>query len=101
MDGCTNTRFFLRIVVPLSPAIISIIALFNVVGCRNAYVYALMFIDTQGKHPLQLVLRQILVLGGSPVSSEASSYLSPGYHGRLDQGPRTFCGAQCLCYGHT
>jgi ABC-type glycerol-3-phosphate transport system permease component len=62
MDGCTNTRFFLHIVLPVSGAIISIIALFNVVQNWNAFFHAMLFIQKKAKHPLQLILRQIIIL---------------------------------------
>ena len=77
MDGCTHTRFFIQVVVPLSRAIIAIIVLFNIVQNWNAFFHALMFINDVSKYPLQLVLRKILILGASLTSTESASYLTP------------------------
>lgn len=62
IDGCTNMRLFIRIVLPLSMPIIAVMALFYGVGNWNSYFSALIYLNDAGKYPLQLVLRQILVL---------------------------------------
>ena len=62
LDGCTNTRFFISIVLPVGQAIIAIVVLFNVVQNWNAFFHALLFINDQTKYPLQLVLRRLLIL---------------------------------------
>ena len=62
LDGCTNTRFFVSIVLPVGQAIIAIVVLFNVVQNWNAFFHALLFINDQAKYPLQLVLRRMLIL---------------------------------------
>jgi putative aldouronate transport system permease protein len=61
IDGCGNTRFFLRIVLPLSSAVIAILALYYGIGHWNSYFSALMYITTRAKWPLQLELRSILL----------------------------------------
>ncbi|NIK66896.1 MULTISPECIES: carbohydrate ABC transporter permease [unclassified Paenibacillus] len=62
IDGCSNMRLFLRIILPLSLPIIAVMALFYGVGNWNSYFSALIYLNEAGKYPLQLVLRQILVL---------------------------------------
>ncbi|MBO2944372.1 carbohydrate ABC transporter permease [Paenibacillus sp. F411] len=61
MDGCNNTRFFLRIVLPLSTPIIAVMILFRAVSEWNAYFDALIYIRDQAKQPLQIILRDILI----------------------------------------
>jgi len=61
VDGCSNTRFFIHIVLPISPAIIAVMALFYGVGHWNTFFDALIFIRARHLQPLQLVLREILV----------------------------------------
>jgi putative aldouronate transport system permease protein len=61
IDGCGTTRFFLRIVMPLSQAIVSVIFLFNVVAKWNEYFTALIYVRDQNLMPLQIVLRDILL----------------------------------------
>ncbi|MGG6310939.1 carbohydrate ABC transporter permease [Paenibacillus macerans] len=62
VDGCTNIRLFLRIVLPLSAPIVAVMALFYGVGHWNSYFPALIYLNDDTKYPLQMVLRQILVL---------------------------------------
>lgn len=62
MDGCTNIKLFIRIVLPLSAPIIAVMALFYGVGHWNSYFPALIYLNDELKYPLQMVLRQILVL---------------------------------------
>ncbi|WP_435170123.1 carbohydrate ABC transporter permease [Paenibacillus glycanilyticus] len=62
IDGCSNMRLFFRIILPLSLPIIAVMALFYGVGNWNSYFSALIYLNEAGKYPLQLVLRQILVL---------------------------------------
>ncbi len=61
IDGCSNTRFFLRIVLPLSPTLISILILFYGVSHWNTYFDALLYLSDEKRYPLQLVLRGILL----------------------------------------
>ena len=61
IDGCSNTRFFVQIVLPLTKAIIAVIALYAAVQSWNSYMNALLYIQSQEKRPLQLVLRAILI----------------------------------------
>ncbi|MFM9281747.1 carbohydrate ABC transporter permease [Paenibacillus jiagnxiensis] len=62
MDGCTNFRLFVRIILPLSGPIIAVMALFYGVSHWNSYFSALIYLTDESKYPLQLILRQILVL---------------------------------------
>ena len=61
IDGCSNIGTFFRIVLPVSPAIISVMCLFHVVFRWNEYFNAMMFFTKPDLYPLQLVLRDILI----------------------------------------
>jgi len=61
IDGCTNRRFFFSIVIPLSKAIIAVIALYALVAQWNSYFNAMIFLNDRNKYPLQLYLREILL----------------------------------------
>lgn len=61
IDGSSNVRFFVSIVVPLSPALVAVLLLFYGVAHWNAFFDALLFLRSQDRYPLQLVLRDILV----------------------------------------
>lgn len=62
IDGCGNLRFFFTIVLPLSKAIIAVLALWTAVGHWNAYFNALIYLRNPERHPLQLILRSILII---------------------------------------
>ena len=61
VDGCTNFRMLLLIVLPLSIPIIAVIALYYGVGRWNDYFSAMIYITDRKLYPLQLVLREILL----------------------------------------
>lgn len=61
MDGCSTTRLFIQIVLPLSAPIIAVMALFYGVGHWNQYFNALIYLSNRALFPLQLFLREILV----------------------------------------
>ena len=61
VDGCTNQRYFFSIVLPLSKAIIAVIALYSLVAQWNSYFNAMIFLTDRDKYPLQLYLREILL----------------------------------------
>lgn len=61
IDGCSTTRLFIMIVLPLSQALIGVMVLYYGVGHWNSYFSAMIFIIDNSKKPLQLFLRQILI----------------------------------------
>ncbi|GAE28792.1 carbohydrate ABC transporter permease [Halalkalibacter hemicellulosilyticus] len=61
VDGCSNTKFFLKIVLPLSKPIIAVMVLFYAVGHWNSYFDALVYLNNESLYPLQLILRNILI----------------------------------------
>lgn len=77
LDGCNDFRFFISVALPLSKAIISVIALYYAVGHWNDYFTSLIYIRNQELIHLQMVLREILLVADS--SSLASSTGGYGY----------------------
>jgi putative aldouronate transport system permease protein len=61
IDGCSNTSFFFRIVLPLSGAIVAILVLWCGVAHWNSYFSALLYISDRQRQPLQLELRMVLL----------------------------------------
>lgn len=61
MDGCDHFRFFWQILLPLSKAILAVLALFYAVGYWNDFFRALIYLQSDSRVPLQLVLREILI----------------------------------------
>ena len=61
IDGANDLHVLFRIVIPLSTTIIAILALFYAVGQWNGFFSALLYIKSESKKPLQIVLRDILI----------------------------------------
>jgi len=61
IDGCSNRKFFVSIVIPISSAIIAVLILFYGVGNWNEFFDAMIFLDNKKLYPLQLILRSILI----------------------------------------
>jgi putative aldouronate transport system permease protein len=62
IDGCSDIRFLFTFVFPLSGAIVAVLALFYAVGQWNKYFDALLYLQDQALYPLQIVLRNILII---------------------------------------
>ena len=62
IDGCSDLRFFMEMVIPLSKAVIAVLALYYAVSHWNTYFKAFLYLSNQQLFPLQLFLRQILVM---------------------------------------
>ncbi|WP_135557107.1 carbohydrate ABC transporter permease [Paenibacillus cymbidii] len=62
IDGCSNFRRFVSIALPLSLPIVAVMALFYGVGHWNQYFTAMIYLSDRHLFPLQLILREILVM---------------------------------------
>jgi len=62
VDGASQLYILFTIVLPLSHSIIAVICLFYGVGHWNQYFQALLYISSRTKYPLQMILREILLL---------------------------------------
>lgn len=74
IDGCGTLRYFFRIALPLSKAILAVNALWTAVWLWNSWFNALIYLNTESLQPLQLALRRILIInatGAGTVGQEA------------------------------
>jgi ABC-type glycerol-3-phosphate transport system permease component len=62
LDGCSDLATIWYVVLPLSTPIIAVIGLFYAIGHWNSYFQALIYLTSANLYPLQIVLRNILVL---------------------------------------
>ena len=67
VDGSSTFRYFFQIVLPLSKAILAVIGLWTAVGIWNSWFSALIYLTDQNLQPLQLILRQLLIINNYPV----------------------------------
>ena len=76
VDGASNTRMLLMIVIPLSGPIIAVITLFYAVGHWNSFFTALIYLRSAHLRPLQIILREILIQYSSSMMDEFMSSLT-------------------------
>jgi putative aldouronate transport system permease protein len=62
MDGASQLYIMFRIILPLSQSIIAVVCLFYGVAHWNQYFQALLYLTSRDKYPLQMILREILLL---------------------------------------
>ncbi|WP_020017622.1 carbohydrate ABC transporter permease [Promicromonospora sukumoe] len=63
IDGAGDWRILGQIVLPMSKAVVAVVALFYGVGYWNAFFNAMLYINDNAKWPLQLVLRSYVLQG--------------------------------------
>lgn len=61
MDGCTNRKYLVKVVLPLSKTILAVMVLLYAVGHWNNYFSAMLYLNEKSKYPLQIFLRDILI----------------------------------------
>ncbi len=61
LDGCSEMKILFKIVIPVSIAGIATISLFYGVFHWNEYFRAMIYLTDEGKYPLQVVLRELIV----------------------------------------
>lgn len=66
LDGCGDLRFLWRVVLPLAKPMIAVVSLMYAIAQWNSYFDALLYLKDPGLYPLQLVLRNILILNTNP-----------------------------------
>jgi putative aldouronate transport system permease protein len=62
LDGAGHLTILFKILVPLVKATIAVLVLYYGVGHWNSWFNAMIYLEDKSKQPLQLVLRQILIL---------------------------------------
>ncbi len=61
IDGCSNVQTLIKVVLPLSKSILAVLVIFYAVSHWNSYFDAMIYLSSEDKYPLQLVLRQFLL----------------------------------------
>ncbi|MCR6095347.1 carbohydrate ABC transporter permease [Salipaludibacillus agaradhaerens] len=73
IDGCNDFGILFRIVIPCSKPAIATISLFYAVTYWNTYMHAILYISDSSKWPVQVLLRQIVVLA-SGLNYDGAAY---------------------------
>lgn len=70
LDGANDLTIFIRVILPLSKAVIATMILFYAVWHWNSFLPPLIYLDDRLKYPMQLILRNIVI------GSDAGVYTS-------------------------
>lgn len=73
IDGCSDFGFFFKIAIPLSKTIIAVMCLFYATAMWNQFFNALMFLQDDSKMPLQVVLRNLVLMNQSNQMGSSAS----------------------------
>lgn len=73
IDGCSDFGILFRIVIPCSMPAIATISLFYAVTYWNTYMHAILYLSDAAKWPVQVLLRQVVVLA-SGMNYDSAEY---------------------------
>lgn len=73
LDGCGEFRFLISIVLPLSKAIMAVLVLWIAIGIWNSYFNPMIYLNNKEKFPLQLILREILLMANVDFTKAAAN----------------------------
>ena len=62
LDGSDHFKYIIKVVVPLSKPILAVVTLYVAISHWNSYFGAILYLRDQRLYPLQIVLRNILIL---------------------------------------
>ena len=84
IDGCNDFKYFFLFVLPLSKAVIAVIAMQYAVGHWNAYFNAFIYLTRKELYPLQVFLREILIMNQIIASDIADPETAAAMQGLAD-----------------
>jgi putative aldouronate transport system permease protein len=61
IDGASEWGILTRVVLPVSGAALATIGLYYLINRWNGYFWAMVFLNDEEKHPLQVVLRKLII----------------------------------------
>ncbi len=77
IDGCNDVGILFRIILPLSAPALATFSLFYAVANWNAFFAAIMYISDTKKWPIQVLLRQVIMMSQMIGSNESSATVTP------------------------
>ena len=79
LDGATDLQIFFKIYVPLSTAVIAVIAMYYGVAWWNSWYQSLVFQPSNSLWPLQMILREVLITNTKSASTDVTSMAEESY----------------------
>jgi multiple sugar transport system permease protein/putative aldouronate transport system permease protein len=100
IDGASEFRCFLSIVLPLSKAVLSVLVLYYAVDHWNAYFNAFIYLSRRELYPLQIFLREILISNSiemNPLLDDAAMSYFQGMYDLLKYSLIVVATAPIIC----
>ncbi|HEY9075756.1 MAG TPA: carbohydrate ABC transporter permease [Anaerolineaceae bacterium] len=72
LDGANDIQTLFNVILPLAKPVLATLLMFYAVGHWNEFFNALVFLDDRAKYPIQLVLRNVVILGRFDQTNELS-----------------------------
>ncbi len=72
LDGANEFTIMFRIIVPLAKASIAVVVLYYAVGIWNSWFPAMIYLKDRDKFPLQLILRETLLVNDSSMIASSA-----------------------------
>lgn len=72
LDGASQFTILFKIMVPLTKATIAVLVLYYGVGHWNAWFNAMIYLEDRNLHPLQLYLRQVLIMNDVSATTDGN-----------------------------
>lgn len=73
VDGASQAKILVQVILPLSKAVLAVIFLYYLVGNWNSWFNAMVLLKDRSRFPLQLILKETLVANDSAASSVGSA----------------------------
>lgn len=73
IDGASQVKILTKVILPLSKPVLAVIFLYYLVGNWNSWFNAMVLLKDRALYPLQLLLKEILVMNDSTMSSVGSA----------------------------
>jgi putative aldouronate transport system permease protein len=79
IDGANELYILTHVILPLSKAVLAVVFLYYLVGAWNSWFPAMVFLRERSKFPLQLMMREILIVNDtSAIQQGAAGGLTSG-----------------------
>lgn len=75
LDGANDFIILFKIILPLSKALLATFGLFSVVGHWNAWFNALLYLNSEKRYPIQMVLRQVLFVTNADSYNDSAALM--------------------------
>ena len=73
IDGASQSKILMNVILPVSKPVLAVIFLYYLVGNWNSWFNAMVLLKDRAKYPLQLLLKEILVMNDVSMSSVGSA----------------------------